>query len=111
MTPEEFKTAREALGLTQVEFAQVFQVSPRAVGGWEQGERATAPAHGSARRRAPRPIRRQASDDPPRARDQVMSAFAIWQRPLNDLPENVTLDGSAAKSSRFNATCAPSATT
>jgi transcriptional regulator with XRE-family HTH domain len=39
MTPEEFKTARKALGLTQVEFAQVFQVSPRAVGGWEQGER------------------------------------------------------------------------
>jgi transcriptional regulator with XRE-family HTH domain len=39
MTPEEFKAAREKLGLTQVEFAKVFHVSPRAVGGWEQGER------------------------------------------------------------------------
>jgi transcriptional regulator with XRE-family HTH domain len=39
MTPEQFKTAREALGLTQIEFAQVFKVSPRAVGGWEQGAR------------------------------------------------------------------------
>lgn len=39
MTPEEFKAAREALGLTQIEFAKVFQVSSRAVGGWEQGVR------------------------------------------------------------------------
>jgi len=39
MTPDEFKQARIKLGLTQVEFAEVFQVSPRAVGGWEQGER------------------------------------------------------------------------
>jgi DNA-binding transcriptional regulator YiaG len=39
MTPSEFKAAREALGLTQEEFAKTFQVSPRAVGGWEQGER------------------------------------------------------------------------
>jgi transcriptional regulator with XRE-family HTH domain len=39
MTPGEFKAARVKLGLTQTEFAKVFQVSPRAVGGWEQGER------------------------------------------------------------------------
>jgi transcriptional regulator with XRE-family HTH domain len=39
MTPGEFREARLALGLTQVEFAEVFQVSARAVGGWEQGER------------------------------------------------------------------------
>lgn len=39
MTPVEVKAARETLGLTQVEFAKAFQVSPRAVGGWEQGAR------------------------------------------------------------------------
>lgn len=39
MTPDELKAARVELGLTQPEFAKVFQVSPRAVGGWEQGER------------------------------------------------------------------------
>lgn len=39
MSPGEFKKARIALGLTQTEFAKVFQVSARAVGGWEQGER------------------------------------------------------------------------
>jgi DNA-binding transcriptional regulator YiaG len=39
MSPGEFKAARRALGLTQIEFAHTFQVSPRAVGGWEQGER------------------------------------------------------------------------
>jgi DNA-binding transcriptional regulator YiaG len=39
MTPEQFKAARLVLGLTQTEFAKAFQVSPRAVGGWEQGER------------------------------------------------------------------------
>lgn len=39
MTPEEFKAARIALGLTQPEFAKAFQVSSRAVGGWEQGFR------------------------------------------------------------------------
>jgi putative transcriptional regulator len=39
MSPGEFKEARVKLGLTQVEFAEVFHVSPRAVGGWEQGER------------------------------------------------------------------------
>lgn len=39
MTPEELKAARGALGLTQAEFAKIFQVSPRAVGGWEQGMR------------------------------------------------------------------------
>ena len=39
MTPNELKAARAALGLTQSEFAHVFQVSPRAVGGWEQGTR------------------------------------------------------------------------
>jgi transcriptional regulator with XRE-family HTH domain len=39
MTPEEIKAAREALGLTQIEFAKAFQVSPRALRGWEHGER------------------------------------------------------------------------
>jgi DNA-binding transcriptional regulator YiaG len=39
MTPDELKAARAQLGLTQPEFARAFQVSPRAVGGWEQGER------------------------------------------------------------------------
>jgi len=39
VTPEAFKAAREALGLTQTEFAQAFKVSARAVGGWEQGAR------------------------------------------------------------------------
>jgi len=39
MTPLELKAARDSFGLTQPEFARVFQVSPRAVGGWEQGER------------------------------------------------------------------------
>jgi transcriptional regulator with XRE-family HTH domain len=39
MSPEEIKAAREALGLTQVEFAKAFQVSPRAIRGWEHGER------------------------------------------------------------------------
>lgn len=39
VTPEDFKAARVALGLTQIEFAKAFQVSARAVGGWEQGMR------------------------------------------------------------------------
>jgi transcriptional regulator with XRE-family HTH domain len=39
MSPGEFAKARKALGLTQTEFARVFHVSPRAVGGWEQGAR------------------------------------------------------------------------
>jgi len=39
MTPDEIKAAREKLGLTQAEFAKVFQVSPRAIRGWEHGER------------------------------------------------------------------------
>jgi transcriptional regulator with XRE-family HTH domain len=39
MTSKQLKAARKALGLTQVEFAKAFQVSPRAIGGWEQGER------------------------------------------------------------------------
>jgi transcriptional regulator with XRE-family HTH domain len=39
MTPKQLKAARAALGLTQPEFAEVFQVSQRAVGGWEQGMR------------------------------------------------------------------------
>jgi transcriptional regulator with XRE-family HTH domain len=39
MTPKQLKAARTALGLTQAEFAKAFHVSPRAVGGWEQGER------------------------------------------------------------------------
>lgn len=45
MTPEELKAARAELGLTQPEFARVFKVSPRAVGGWEQGERNGRPHH------------------------------------------------------------------
>ena len=39
MTPEELKAARGKLGLTQAEFAKAFQVSPRAVRGWEGGTR------------------------------------------------------------------------
>jgi transcriptional regulator with XRE-family HTH domain len=39
VTPAEFKAAREQLGLTQVEFARVFKVDLRTVGGWEQGVR------------------------------------------------------------------------
>lgn len=39
MTPKQLKAARTALGLTQAEFAKAFQVSPRAIGGWEQGAR------------------------------------------------------------------------
>ena len=39
MTPDEIKAAREKLGLTQAEFAKAFQVSPRAIRGWEHGER------------------------------------------------------------------------
>jgi transcriptional regulator with XRE-family HTH domain len=39
MTPEQLRAAREQLGLTQAEFAEAFSVSPRAVGGWEQGMR------------------------------------------------------------------------
>lgn len=39
MTPEELKAARVELGLTQHQFAKAFQVSPRAIGGWEQGTR------------------------------------------------------------------------
>jgi transcriptional regulator with XRE-family HTH domain len=39
MNPQELKSARESLGLTQAQFAKAFAVSLRAVGGWEQGER------------------------------------------------------------------------
>ena len=39
MTPKTLKAARAALGLTQAEFAKAFQISQRAIGGWEQGER------------------------------------------------------------------------
>lgn len=39
MTPEKLKAAREELGLTQIEFAKVLDVSLRAVCGWEQGMR------------------------------------------------------------------------
>jgi transcriptional regulator with XRE-family HTH domain len=39
MTPDEMAIARKTLGLTQAEFAAAFHVSPRAVGGWEQGGR------------------------------------------------------------------------
>jgi DNA-binding transcriptional regulator YiaG len=39
MTPDELKAARAALGLTQPEFALAFQVSERAVRGWEHGAR------------------------------------------------------------------------
>lgn len=37
VTPNQLKAARTALGLTQAEFARAFHVSPRAIGGWEQG--------------------------------------------------------------------------
>jgi DNA-binding transcriptional regulator YiaG len=39
MTPEELRAARASLGLTQPEFADIFQVSQRAVRGWEHGQR------------------------------------------------------------------------
>jgi DNA-binding transcriptional regulator YiaG len=39
MTPDELKAVRAKLGLTQPKFARAFQVSLRAVGGWEQGVR------------------------------------------------------------------------
>ena len=39
MTPQKLKAARIQLGLTQYAFAKAFRVSPRAVGGWEQGVR------------------------------------------------------------------------
>ena len=39
MSPEELKASRAKLGLTQPKFARAFQVSLRAVGGWEQGVR------------------------------------------------------------------------
>jgi transcriptional regulator with XRE-family HTH domain len=39
MTPKQLRAARRGLGLTQAEFAKAFQISPRAIGGWEQGER------------------------------------------------------------------------
>jgi DNA-binding transcriptional regulator YiaG len=39
VTPRQFKAAREQLGVSQEEFAKAFEVSLRAVGGWEQGVR------------------------------------------------------------------------
>jgi DNA-binding transcriptional regulator YiaG len=37
MTREKLRTAREALGLTQAEFAQAFDVNIRTVKAWEAG--------------------------------------------------------------------------
>jgi DNA-binding transcriptional regulator YiaG len=39
MTPEEFKQARAALGLTAAEFGAAFDVAGRTVRGWELGQR------------------------------------------------------------------------
>jgi transcriptional regulator with XRE-family HTH domain len=39
MTPGELREARNALGLTLVEFARAFDVNDRTVRGWENGTR------------------------------------------------------------------------
>ena len=39
MTPEQFRKARETLGLTQTELAKELDVTPRAVYYWEIGQR------------------------------------------------------------------------
>ena len=44
MTPEELRTARKALGLTQAEFAVCFDVDIRTVKAWEAGHRDGRPA-------------------------------------------------------------------
>jgi DNA-binding transcriptional regulator YiaG len=50
MTPEELRAARKAFGLTQTEFANVFDVNIRTVKAWEAGHRDGKPAP------VPRPI-------------------------------------------------------
>jgi transcriptional regulator with XRE-family HTH domain len=44
MTPDELKAARAELGLTQAEFAKVFQVDVRTVSGFETGVRNGRPS-------------------------------------------------------------------
>jgi DNA-binding XRE family transcriptional regulator len=44
MTREELRTAREALGLTQTEFAKAFDVNIRTVKAWEAGHHNDKPA-------------------------------------------------------------------
>jgi DNA-binding transcriptional regulator YiaG len=39
MTPEELRQAREALGLTAVQFAAAFDVNERTLRSWEKGEK------------------------------------------------------------------------
>jgi DNA-binding XRE family transcriptional regulator len=50
MIPEELRAARKALGLTQAEFANVFDVDIRTVKAWEAGHRDGRPSP------VPRPI-------------------------------------------------------
>jgi DNA-binding transcriptional regulator YiaG len=50
MTPEELRAARKAFGLTQTEFANVFDVNIRTVKAWEAGHRDGKPSP------VPRPI-------------------------------------------------------
>jgi DNA-binding XRE family transcriptional regulator len=50
MTPNELRAARKALGLTQTEFANIFDVNIRTVKAWEAGHRDGRPAP------IPRPI-------------------------------------------------------
>jgi DNA-binding transcriptional regulator YiaG len=44
MTPDEIRAARAELGLSQAEFARVFNIDLRAVGGYEQGRRNGRPS-------------------------------------------------------------------
>jgi DNA-binding transcriptional regulator YiaG len=44
MSPEEFRAARAAFGLTGAEFAKAFDVSARTVRGWEAGYRDGRPS-------------------------------------------------------------------
>jgi DNA-binding XRE family transcriptional regulator len=39
MEPDEFRTFRIELGLTQADLAQIFQVTPRTIHNWETGHR------------------------------------------------------------------------
>ena len=50
MTPNELRAARKAFGLTQTEFANIFDVNIRTVKAWEAGHRDGRPAP------IPRPI-------------------------------------------------------
>lgn len=43
MTPAELRTARERLGLSQLEVAQALGVDLRSYGRWERGERGVPP--------------------------------------------------------------------